>query len=255
MNTVDRVISIVSYMAEKAKPLTLADISGKLRINKSGTYRILSFLEVAGWIIQQPDTGWYSLGPRIVAFSTNVISNLTVRSISSPYMEELLDSIGETVVLNMRVGYERLIVDLLTPSHDLLYYAPLGRRTPLWVGSHGKTILAFLPDYEIEIGMEKLRKLEYKAYASGEVINIDILRQKLAEIRKDGFAVSLGESVKGVIGIAAPIFGRGQEVIGSLAIAAPSVRLTEDTARQHGLLIKHSANEISMRLGNFYWHK
>lgn len=251
MNTVDRVINIVSYMAERTKPLSIADISKQLHLSKSGVYRIISFLEGAGWVTQQSDTGWYSLGPQIVAFSVNILSKLDIRSASHPYLEELRDVINETAILSIRIGHERVVVDQLTPSHNLLYFVHLGKRTPLWIGSHGKAILAFLSECEIEMVMEDVRKSNQRTYDSGERIDIGKIRQQLTTFKREGFAVSSGESVAGVVGVGAPIFGRDHEVIGSLAVAAPLTRLSEVAARQHGPLLQHLAKEISLRLGDF----
>jgi len=251
MNTVDRVIGIVSYLVDKEKPLSIAEISRDLQLNKSGVYRILRFLKEARWVSQQPDTGLYYLGPGIVKLSSAILSKYDIRSASQPYLEEVCKITKETALLNLRIGYERIIIDQVVPSNDMLYLVPFGKRMPLWLGSTGKAILALLPEEEIGIALDYIKKSGQPGYASGEQTNIGKIRQQLEKVKEDGFAVSTGEVVSGAIGIAAPIFRRDHKVVGSLAMATPARKLSRSEVKKYGLLLKRLSEEISLRLGDF----
>ena len=86
-------------------------------------------------------------------------------------------------------------------------------------------------------------------------LHVSKIRQDLFKIREDGFAVSVSERVKGTIGIAAPIFRVGHNIVASLGIAAPLSRLSVDKAKIYGPLIKQMTGRISNQLGDFIVNK
>src|SRR5437660_49496 len=56
------------------------------------------------------------------------------------------------------------------------------------------------------------------------ITDVGKLRQRLQTIRREGFALSIGETVPGAAGIAAPIFNADGSVTAGLLIAAPEER-------------------------------
>lgn len=250
MKAVDRAVSILNKLAEASKPRGITEISRELNLSKSAVYRILCTLKKAQWVSQDSDTEKYNIGPRLVEFGVYQLSKLEVRSVSQPYLQELRNVTKETATLSLRFGYDTIVIDQLTPSHDFLYLVPLGTRMPLWLGAVGKVILAFSSDDEIEAVLDDVNKSNRKTYDSGKQVNIEKIRQQITKAREDGFLIVVGERVAGALAVAAPIFSRGQEVIGSIAVVAPIFRLSEERAIQYGALIKELAKNISLRLGN-----
>jgi DNA-binding IclR family transcriptional regulator len=64
----------------------------------------------------------------------------------------------------------------------------------------------------------------------------DRLRERLAAIRRDGFAISLGETVPGAAGLAAPIFNADGSVTVGILIGTPSDRFEEELPELKRLL-------------------
>src|SRR5205807_6533208 len=62
------------------------------------------------------------------------------------------------------------------------------------------------------------------------------LRERLATIRREGFAISLGETVPGAAGIAAPIFNADGSVTAGLLIGAPLDRFEQELPELKRLL-------------------
>jgi DNA-binding IclR family transcriptional regulator len=75
------------------------------------------------------------------------------------------------------------------------------------------------------------------------------LREQLAEIRKDGYAVNWGEWVESVRGIAAPIFDANGNVIAALNLSVPAERLDKKAVARIAPLVVSTATQISRGLG------
>lgn len=251
MDVTDRVVSVITYLSLDRDFHGITEICTQLRISKSTVYRILSSLERHRWVAQDTKTRRYRLGNGILEIGLSILSNLDTRSVSLPYLYQLRDTTSETASLSLRVGLERTYVEIVQGSEQLRLIHELGKRHPLWCAAQGKAILAYMDEGEIEAVLNNLINSGVRAFASGQIIDIDNLRKELTEIRKKGFSVSFGERIAGTAAVAAPIFGAYDKVIGSIATGGPANRLSADAAKHYGTLVSRIAREVSLELGAF----
>ena len=249
MDSTERVISIVSYLAADQKEHGITEICGHLKISKTTTHRILSTLQRMNWVSKDAGSRKFKIGPALTAIGLGVLYNLDVRRTSLPYLKSLHQATDETAVLTLRVGYERIYTEQVEGSHEVRMITGLGKRFPLWAGAHGKCILAFLEPEEIEEVMENLANSPAKILASGQLLEIDHLSKELVKIRKQGYATSLGERVVGAAAVAAPIFSKDNKVAGALSVAGPQHRFTADILKRYGSLVSQAAKNASIELG------
>lgn len=95
------------------------------------------------------------------------------------------------------------------------------------------------------------------AFASNQAMYLDLLpderRQayevELKRIRSDGYAVSREELIPGAIAMAVPIFVASKQVVGSLAVYGPSVRIGEKQISYISELLLQASTQLSQSLG------
>jgi DNA-binding IclR family transcriptional regulator len=249
MDSTERIISIVSYLAPGQKKSTLTEICRDLRTSKATTHRILSSLRRMNWVSKEAGGRRYSIGPALAEIGLTVISNLDLRRATLPFLSNLNHTTNETAMLSLRVGLERVFIEQVEGSYEVRMITQLGKKYPLWLGAQGKAILAYLREDEIAQVFTNLKKAGTKILASGQSLNLKNLRKDLAEIRRRGFAVSFGERVIGAAAVAAPIFGRDNQVVGAISVSGPLHRFTEETVRQYGPAVERAALQISIQLG------
>ena len=152
----------------------------------------------------------------------------------------------------IRIGTEENIcIDQVESSNLVRHVLGIGIRHPLWSGATGKTILANMDESETGEVFNSLSKVGEVVLASGQAIDIDKFKNELAEIRRTGYAISLGELTSVTAAVAAPIFERNK-VIGSIIITGPLPRFDEELARSYSRLVIKAARNISMLLGSTY---
>ncbi|MCY1553649.1 beta-ketoadipate pathway transcriptional regulator, PcaR/PcaU/PobR family [compost metagenome] len=110
---------------------------------------------------------------------------------------------------------------------------------PLHVGAPGKAILAFLSEAAVA---EILRAIPAEQER-------DQLKAALRTIRRNRYAISLGELVAGGASVAAPVFDRESKVVGSVALAIPQARLTKVLQAEYIQQVLATAGGISVALG------
>ena len=70
-------------------------------------------------------------------------------------------------------------------------------------------------------------------------------------IRAQGFCIDLDKLVEGITSIAAPIFDKRYQAIGSLCLVAPSFRLAEEKTREvHIDCLTRATSLVSAKLGS-----
>jgi DNA-binding IclR family transcriptional regulator len=84
--------------------------------------------------------------------------------------------------------------------------------------------------------------------SSSSITDRRALRRIVAETRDQGYAVTLGETTDGVVGIAAPVFDARGEAVAAVVLAAPMARAQPRLA---GLArrVCQAGRELSRRLG------
>lgn len=249
MDSTERVISIISFLAAGQKEHGLTEICQNLDISKATAHRILSTLHRKKWLVKDPGSRKFKIGPALTAIGLGVLYNLDVRRACLPYLTSLTQATNETAILTLRVGTERVYADQMEGNHEVRMILELGKRYPLWIGAHGKCILAFMESEEIEEVIDGLLHSSHRILASGKTLEIKALRHELAEIQNQGFALSFGDRVIGAAAVAAPIFSKNDKVIGAISVAGPQHRFTTNIVEQYSALVTEAAKNTSIDLG------
>jgi len=248
MDRVERITSIISLMAYRRAPWRVTELGSELKIDKSSISRILASLERKQWVKKLPNDE-YVLGDRILELSLSVLSGIDIRRVSLPYLHELNNQTRETVGLAIRVDFEDIVIDQVESQNSVRHVLHLGVRYPLWSGATGKAILANMEESEIEAICSRLKKAGDLILASGVKLNIDKLREELAIVRRQGYALSSGERTPITSAVAAPIFERNK-VTGAVLATGPLPRFDELVAKDCSRFVIQAARNISIRLGS-----
>ena len=199
-----------------------------------------------GTLQQNSTTRMYSLGMKILAWSGIYLSSLDLRTIALPIMGDLRRLTSETVSLYLVDGNERLCVERIESQHNLRMVARVGHRLPLYAGSAGKAILAFMPLARVD---QILKTTEFKPLTPMTIVDPEVLKLDLDRIRLKGYAESHGEWIQEASGVAAPILGQGGEVVGALSISGPGSRFTPMRVREYAAEVVRAAGQLSKSMG------
>jgi DNA-binding IclR family transcriptional regulator len=115
-----------------------------------------------------------------------------------------------------------------------------GRRTKLHCTSNGKVFIAFAKG-PIEEPLEALTPRTITDPAA--------LRAQIEEVRRTGWAFTMGELEEGLHAVAVPIFDSMGRCRAALSVAGPSYRMPEDRLPEIARMEKEAAREIEARLG------
>lgn len=247
IGTVARCVEMLRYFAEH-RETSIKMLSMDLGLAPSTCHRLLDLLMREGLIEQEKETRRYRVGPEFFRIASLVQAGTDVRVLARPYLERIVTQCDETAVLCLYIAATRKLIfaEKIDSSHLLRYQLPLNVPTSVLWGATGRSVLAFLPQAEVE----KIYASESAAPASGEPLpDRDELATALGEIRERGYAISWGQKIAGAVGINAPVFSAQQVVIGSIGVTVPSTRIDEAGAKALAPMICRTAAELSVGLG------
>ena len=211
----------------------------------STVHRFLVNLETAGFLNCSRD-GVYQLGIACFAIGQAALSQLDLRRVSLPYLEDLNRQTRETIHLTLRHGLSAVYVEKLDSPEQLRIYSRIGAAVPLYCTAVGKVMLAYMPDEERE---RLLPQLGLKRFTPNTVGNLQELAAELYRVRKNGYACDLEEHELHIRCIAAPIWdhaGRGERQRQHYRADGAH---DSHTLRQLAPLIQTAGLQISRELG------
>jgi DNA-binding IclR family transcriptional regulator len=245
-SAVDRAVSILVWLGTDPSTRTVSHLCSELDIPIASAYRILHALRAWELIEFDSQSRVLKLGPRLLDLARAYRQTADLPRIALPYLTQLRDQTGDTTSLNIVLGNERICIEEARSVHQLNWSVPPGTRGPLYAGSTGKTILAFMRP-------EKLRQirpaLKLKQLTSSTPTNWDDIVAQFEKIKRDGYCASVSEVGEGVAGMAAPILDREGYSVGSINLSIPLVRWSQESLRRFIPLVKSAADSISREYG------
>jgi len=148
----------------------------------------------------------------------------TPRRVARPYMEALAHEVGETIFLGVLCEASVLIIEKVEQSQMLRISPELGTTLPLRQTALGQVWLAFCPAVQRDQLLATLRPPDSVVPAERVLAG---LRQELAAIAQQGFAVSLETWMPDICCLAVPVWHSRQELVAALAVAVPRSRMPQ----------------------------
>lgn len=221
VQSVERSIDILLALANGNK--TLTDVVRATGLSKGTAFRLLGSLGYGQLVVKDPSATVYLLGPGFLRMFQGYMGDLgSIASIARPVLTELWESTLETVAMHVSIGGERVCVAELPGPQPIRYTSTVGSTAPIHVGSAGKVLLAFQ-------GPEKLEKsiaaLPLEALTQATITERAALRQELATVARQGWAISSGERIAGASAISVPVRDEAG-VVASLSVLGPEGRLS-----------------------------
>ncbi len=220
---------------------TQAELQRASSLSRSTLSRLVRFLHGRGYLALAKPSGRYSLGFAAIDLGRRAGRESNLVELCGPALQHIAESTGETVMLttyDARQGKAVCLEQIPGVQEGLKIYERIGAAFPLYRGASPKAILAFLQPVEIEATLEVMRR-------DAPEIDVARLRRDLASIRETGLATSLEETYAGVAGLAVPILARGDVPLGSIAVAAPIVRMSPAARARIGKILVESGRTLA----------
>ena len=210
-------------------PSTVLDLAHQTGLNRTTAYRLLDTLAEEGFVTYDRNTGRFALTPRVRRLSDGVTARDASGQAALPAMFALMRDVNWPSDFGVFDAGAMVIRESTHPfSAFSIHRTMIGRRRPFLRSAMGRAVLAAARAdlrrdmLEITAGSEH----PDRAMARDPALVEAMVRQ----VRRDGYASSVGETEPNISAIALPVLDGGGEVVGGLNIVFFRSAMTPQTA-------------------------
>lgn len=246
-NAIVRGINILTFLAENEKPATLSEISRELKIPKSSALDLLHTLVLKNFVeVANPEFKTYQLGIGMFLLGAHALNRNSLQTVSEPFLDALCEKTGKTVFLAVPKGKRVVYVTKKVGASPLQTASSVGFTNPMHLTALGKSILASKTDAQI---LEFYGPGPYECRTPASIGTYESLIEKLAQVRKLGYAFEIGESLAFIRCFASPIYDYKNEVIGAVSLVCLTNEVGEKEELEYPKMVMRTALDISQKLG------
>lgn len=235
-------------VALRAGPRTVTELARDTGLAKGTAFRIVSSLGHRRFVVKEPGSNRYMLGPGLLPLVYEIHSSFGwIGAFAGDVLEQLWKRTGETVTIHVRMGAERICVVEHPSPKPIRYTAPIGSSAPISVGSAGKVLLAAMdPDDFAKL----VNELPLDPITENSITDRARLIEEVELARERGWATSAGERVPGSSAVSVPIHiaDLGSMGVIALSVLGPADRIPPERIEEYLPLLIDSAAKIEKQL-------
>ena len=223
MKTVDKAVKLLNLFSVSQPEIGLSELARMANYDKAATRRFLVALQNHQFIEQNPETKAYRLGIGFLHLAKVREASMPLESIIQPALVRLMEQTNETAHGSVMVNGQLSSIGVSFPHRGNRAHLELGEILPLHATASGIVFQAF----SSEAALSEIPK-DFSVYTDETTTDPESLKQIIADTKKRGYAIGGGSYCNEVTGMATSYFGSNGEPIGSIAVATPTSRLTDE---------------------------
>jgi IclR family pca regulon transcriptional regulator len=244
MTSLARGLAVVRAFSDQRRSLTIAQISHKTGIPRAAVRRCLHTLKQLGYA--DSDANNFSLKPKILTLGYSYLSSTPLTVSAQPCLNGISRTLNESCSLAVLDDNEVLYVSRSATSRIMSVALNTGSRLPAYCTSLGRVMLAHMPDEALKAYLDKVK---LRAYTERTVVSAKRLKEILAGVRQNGYAIVEEELEVGLRSIAVPVRGASGNVLAALNVGAQATRVTSRQMEEEFLpVLLKGSQELSILL-------
>jgi IclR family acetate operon transcriptional repressor len=243
--TLSKGLRVLSLFDERRRDWTLDQIAEATSFPRATAHRMARTLEDARYLVLDPQTNKYHLGPAMLAgmYLSTGFSELV--RVARPYLHSLAQETGESVSLAVDVDGEAVAVERIDTSRPFQPQMPLGRIIGNLANSSGKIFSAFRAPEE----RRRILASPHPQLTRFTTTDPDRLAEELDRVRREGVAFDIEERDLGICAVSAGVRDQTGNLIASISVVVPSGRFGPDERTRYADAVRSCCAALSAFLG------
>lgn len=244
---IERTLGVLEALSGDVRGLSLQALAQRQDIPKSAAHRICQELVRLGYVRQETLSAHYQLTTRLVALGSRFLASSGAPNIIQPILDRLAEESGELVRLGVIEDQRQIWIAKAQGARSGLRYDPdMGREAPLFCTASGHAWLAQLSNQEAIALVESQGIFDPADYGPQAPHSHEALIDYLNRTRTHGYSWQVEHAGVGTAALAVrvthPLSG---QMLGTLSVAGPSVRLDEPRMHRLAPSLRQAAEELS----------
>jgi len=223
VQSLERGLAVLRVFADERGPLTLTEVAERSRLSKAVARRLLMTLETLGYVGR--DHRQFFLLPRTLELGYSYLSSLSLTEMLQPRLNTLAAKFAEETSAAILDRDHVIYVARARSGRLATHGLAVGDRVPAHSVSTGLVLLADLPEDELAA---YFALGDREQFTGRTVVDEAGLRDELAQVRAQGWALVAGRLSPHVLAISAPIRGKDGRVVAAIKAGSQGTLRTAD---------------------------
>ncbi|HEX2524990.1 MAG TPA: IclR family transcriptional regulator [Geminicoccus sp.] len=211
---VEKALDVLEYLSDQAVPVSQAQIARALGRQAGEIFRLLTCLEVRGYLRRDADTGGYALTLKLFELSRTHSPYEDLLAAAQPWMRRLSSEVRESCHLSVLYRDRVLVLAQEESPRPFRLSVEVGSlHSPLHTTS-GRILLAHLPSEARDALLARLPEWAMEQEAAREAFS-----RRLEALRVRGHERSEGERFVGTLDLGVPVGSPGSSIGAALTIS------------------------------------
>jgi IclR family transcriptional regulator, KDG regulon repressor len=242
--SVIKAFEVLKLIASNKEGMGISEIARELGMAKSTVHGMSSALEELGAVRRDPLTKRYTLGFTLFELGKTAYSQIELKDLARPFMEELMESTQTSVFLGALNWDHVTILEVVEPRTELKITSPIGTTISLFAGAVGKVFLAMMEESQ---ALRIIRSKGLTKYTDNSITEVDRYIDEMRAVKARGFATDDEEYLLGVRAVAAPVVGAGHPLSAIWAVGFKA-NLEEERMKALAALTREAAEAIRRKV-------
>jgi len=203
VQSLERGLAIIRVFSADRPRLTVSEIAQVAGLTRAAVRRFLFTLSELGYV--QPHRDGYELTPQVLELGYSYLSALTFPEAALPHLEKLVAETGEASEGSILDRGDVVYVVRVPGPALMTISVSVGARRPAYATAMGRVLLASLPPAKLDAYFETAR---LEPMLPNTITDPQALRDELAQVREQGYALVKQELEVGLIAVGVPVRDR-----------------------------------------------
>lgn len=213
-------LKVLEAFGPDRQRLSITDASDISGLDRATARRCLLTLSELGYA--DYDGKFFSLTPKILRIGHAWLSATPLPVLLQPHLDQLSERVGHSASASILDNTEIVYIARAAQKRVMSINLMPGSRLPAYSASMGRVLLAALADAEVDA---ILQASQLKAHTPRTLTDPLLLKEEIAKVRQQGYAVIDQELEIGLCSIAIPIRNDRGRVVAAINVGAPAAIL------------------------------
>jgi len=238
-------LSVLDLFDSDHRDWDLDEIAEHAALPRMTAYRMVRTLERSSYLVRDPLTSRYHLGPAMLAAMYLAEGYSDLVTVARPYLEALAAETGESATLAVEVDGVAVSVDMVDTARPFRREVAVGRIIGDTANCNGKLFAAFKPEVE----RERIVAAAHARSTPHTITDPEVLEEELERVRREDVAFDLEERDLGTCAVGAPVRDQLGDIVATVSLIVPSGRFGPQQRTSYAQAVQATASELSAFLG------
>jgi DNA-binding IclR family transcriptional regulator len=241
---IQKTFKCIEALARSPSGLTVSEVAAVAGFSRPAATRLLEGLTADALILRDPKSKRYRLGLRLYEWSTAAVQASTPINIARREFTKLSAEIGRECNFLVLEDTDAVLIERSETIDGLAINRPIPGRRAWHLTATGKAIVAFSEHGAAKAILERtFKRADPPEQSRAE------LEAELEEVRRRGYAVTVGMRPEGFASVGVPLLGHSGFAVAAIGTFLPLVELESEAGASVLSQLKATVSRVSHYLG------